>query len=68
MSSHSLCIHDIHLVHMHAIGVPKGVTLVEFEGMCHNEGVTPLGVKHALTFQSMSISITYMFIITCNIS
>jgi hypothetical protein len=30
--------------------------------------VTPLGVKHALTFQSMSISISYMFIITCNIS
>jgi hypothetical protein len=28
MLSHSLCIHDIHLVHMHAIGVPKGVTLV----------------------------------------
>jgi hypothetical protein len=33
-----------------------------------NEVVTPLGVKHALTSQSMSISITYMFIITCNIS
>jgi hypothetical protein len=30
--------------------------------------VTPPGVKHALTSQSMSISITYMFIITCNIS
>jgi hypothetical protein len=30
--------------------------------------VTPLGVKHTLTSQSMSISITYMFIITCNIS
>jgi hypothetical protein len=25
-----LCIHDIHLVHMHAIGVPEGVTLLEF--------------------------------------
>jgi ribonuclease HI len=32
------------------------------------EGVTPLGVKHALTTQCMSISITYMFIITCIIS
>jgi hypothetical protein len=32
------------------------------------EFVTPLGVKHALTSQSMIISITYMFIITCNIS
>jgi hypothetical protein len=30
-------------------------------------GVTPLGVKHALTFQNMSISITYMFFVTCNI-
>jgi hypothetical protein len=30
--------------------------------------VTPLGVKHALTFQSMIISIAYMFIIPCNIS
>jgi hypothetical protein len=30
--------------------------------------VTPLGVKHALTFQSMIISIAYMFIIRCNIS
>jgi hypothetical protein len=29
MSSHSLYIHDIHLVHMHAIGVPKRVTLVK---------------------------------------
>jgi hypothetical protein len=28
-----LCIHDIHLVHMHAIGVPEGVTLLEFDGM-----------------------------------
>jgi hypothetical protein len=24
-------------VHMHAIGVPEGVTLVEFEGTCQNE-------------------------------
>jgi hypothetical protein len=38
MSSHSLCIHDIHLVHMHTIGVPEGVTLVEFERTCQNEG------------------------------
>jgi hypothetical protein len=28
---HSLCIHDIYLVHMHATGVPEGVTLLEFE-------------------------------------
>jgi hypothetical protein len=34
----------------------------------HDPIVTPLGVKHALTFQSMSISISYMFIITCKIS
>jgi hypothetical protein len=27
-----LCIHDIDSMHMHAIGVPEGVTLVEFEG------------------------------------
>jgi hypothetical protein len=27
-----LCIHDIHLVHMYAIGVPEGVTLLEFDG------------------------------------
>jgi hypothetical protein len=27
-----LCIHDIHLVHMHAIGVSEGVTLLEFDG------------------------------------
>jgi hypothetical protein len=33
MSLHLLCIHDIHLVHMHAIGVPEGVTLLEFEGL-----------------------------------
>jgi hypothetical protein len=36
-ASHSLCIHDIHIVHMHAIGVPKGVTLVEFERMCQKQ-------------------------------
>jgi hypothetical protein len=28
-----LCIHDIHLVHMHVIGVPEDVTLLEFDGM-----------------------------------
>jgi hypothetical protein len=31
MSLHLLCIHDIHPVHMHATGVPEGVTLLEFE-------------------------------------
>jgi hypothetical protein len=29
-----LCIHDIDSMHMHAIGVPEGVTLLEFEGTC----------------------------------
>jgi hypothetical protein len=33
MLFHLLCIHDIHLVHLHTIGVPKGVTLLEFEGL-----------------------------------
>jgi hypothetical protein len=33
MSLYLLCIHDIHLVHLHAIGVPEGVTLLEFEGL-----------------------------------
>ena len=28
---HLFCIHDSHAVHMHAIGVPEGVTLLEFE-------------------------------------
>jgi hypothetical protein len=32
-----LCIHDIHLVHIHAIGVPEGVTLLEFEGPSEEE-------------------------------
>jgi hypothetical protein len=27
-----LCIYDIHLLHIHAIGVPEGVTLLEFDG------------------------------------
>ena len=31
MSSHLLRIHDTHFVHMHAIGSPEGVTLLEFE-------------------------------------
>jgi hypothetical protein len=31
MSYHILCIHDTNFVHMHAIGVPEGVTLIEFE-------------------------------------
>jgi hypothetical protein len=30
-SYQSLCIYDIYLVHMHTIGVPEGVTLLEFE-------------------------------------
>ena len=28
---HLFCIHDSHVVHMHAIGVPEGVTLLEFK-------------------------------------
>ena len=28
---HLFCIHDSYAVHMHAIGVPEGVTLLEFE-------------------------------------
>jgi hypothetical protein len=28
-----LCIHDIHPLHIHAIGVLEGVTLLEFDGM-----------------------------------
>ena len=28
---HLFCIHDSHTVHMHAIGVPEGVMLLEFE-------------------------------------
>jgi hypothetical protein len=27
-----LCIHDIHLLHRHAIGVPEDVILLEFDG------------------------------------
>jgi hypothetical protein len=33
MSFYLLFVHDIHLVHMHTIGVPEGVTLLEFEGL-----------------------------------
>jgi hypothetical protein len=36
-SCHSLCIHDIYLVHMHAIGVPEGVTLLEFEELSEEQ-------------------------------
>ena len=28
---HLLCMHDSYTMHMHAIGVPEGVTLLEFE-------------------------------------
>ena len=28
---HLFCIHDSHAMYMHAIGVPKGVTLLEFK-------------------------------------
>jgi hypothetical protein len=31
ISFHLICIHDTYYVHMHAIGSPKGVTLLEFE-------------------------------------
>jgi hypothetical protein len=31
MSFHLLCIHDTYYVHMHVIGSPEGVTLLEFE-------------------------------------
>jgi hypothetical protein len=31
MSYHILYIHDTYVVHMHAIGIPEGVTLIEFE-------------------------------------
>jgi hypothetical protein len=32
-----LCIHDIHLLHIHAIGVPEDVTLLEFDGMSQED-------------------------------
>ena len=34
---HLFCIHDSHVVHMHAIGVPEGVTLLEFEQVLSEE-------------------------------
>ena len=34
---HLFCIHDSHIVHMHAIGVPEGVTLLEFEQVLSEE-------------------------------
>jgi hypothetical protein len=34
-------IHDIYLVHIRAIGVPEGVTLLEFEGSCQEEQQQP---------------------------
>jgi hypothetical protein len=37
MSSHPWCMHDIHLVHVHAIGVLGDVTSVEFERTCLEE-------------------------------
>jgi hypothetical protein len=44
------------------------VAQTSFWRLYGGSSVTPLGIKHALTYQSMIISITYMFIITCNIS
>ena len=34
---HLLCIHDSYTMHMHAIGVPEGVTLLEFEQVLPEE-------------------------------
>ena len=34
---HLICIHDSYAMHMHAIGVPKGVTLLEFEQVLPEE-------------------------------
>jgi hypothetical protein len=31
MSYHILCIHDTYVLHTHAIDVPKGVTLLEYD-------------------------------------
>jgi hypothetical protein len=42
ISCHLLCIHDIYLVHVHAIGVPAGVTLLEFEGTYLEEQPPPV--------------------------
>ena len=40
-SCHSLCIYDIYLVHRHAIGVPEGVTLLEFKEPSEQQQPTP---------------------------
>ena len=37
MSYHLLCIHNTYPMHVHAIGVPEGITLLEFEGTCPEE-------------------------------
>ena len=34
---HLLCMHDSYTMHMHAIGVPEGVTLLEFEQVLPEE-------------------------------
>ena len=34
---HLLCMHDSYTMHMHAIGVPEGVTLLEFEQVLSEE-------------------------------
>ena len=34
---HLLCMHDSYTMHMHTIGIPEGVTLLEFEPV-HPEG------------------------------
>ena len=34
---HLLCTHDSYAMHMHAIGVPEGVTLLEFEQVLPEE-------------------------------
>jgi hypothetical protein len=44
MSYHLLCIHDTYVVHMHRIGVPKGVTLLEYEQRAIGGAAGSLGV------------------------
>jgi hypothetical protein len=44
MSFHLLCTHDIHLMHLHAIGVLEGVTLLKFEGL--NPEERPAAEEH----------------------
>ena len=34
---HLLCMHDSYTMHMYAIGVPEGVTLLEFEEVLPEE-------------------------------